>query len=66
MKVIIDRFEGDFAVVEMPDKQFVNVPKQIIPPEASDGDVLLINIDHTETKQRKEKILKLMNDLWKD
>jgi len=64
MKVIIDRFEGNFAVVELPDKTTVNMPKKIIPEEAKEGDVLCIEIDKAETSNRKERIEKLMNQLW--
>lgn len=63
MKVIIDRFEGDFAVVETDDKIMVNLPKSLI-PGAKEGDVLNIIIDEEETKKRKDKIQKNMDDLW--
>lgn len=63
MKVIIDRFEGDYAVVETEDKIMVNLPKLLI-PGAKEGDVISISIDEEETKQRKDNISKLMDDLW--
>lgn len=63
MKVIIDRFEGDYAVVETEDKIMVNLPKSLI-PGAKEGDVISISIDEEETKQRKDNISKLMDDLW--
>ncbi|MDF2676263.1 MAG: hypothetical protein K0Q97_556 [Bacillota bacterium] len=66
MKIIIDRFEGDFAVVELQNKQMVNIPKAIIPPEAVEGDVISIEINKEETAERKNKIKNLMNDLWED
>jgi hypothetical protein len=63
LKVIIDRFEGDYAVVETEDKIMVNLPKLLI-PGAKEGDVISISIDEEETKQRKDNISKLMDDLW--
>ncbi len=64
MKVIIDRFEGNYAVVELPDMSTVDMPLELVPKEAEEGDVLIIEIDADETKNRKERIKKLMDDLW--
>lgn len=66
MKVIIDRFEGDFAVVELPDKTMVNMLKILLPSETKEGDVISITVDKEETKSRKAHIEKLMNDVWED
>lgn len=66
MKIIIDRFEGDFAVLELQNKEMVNIPKVIIPPEAVEGDVISIEINREETVKRKNNIKNLMNDLWED
>lgn len=65
MKIIIDRFEGDSAVVELPGKVIINVPK-ILFPNAKEGDVISIEIDKEETKNRKKRVNNLMNDLFKD
>jgi len=66
MKIIIDRFEGDFAVVELEDRTFINMPKKLIPFGASEGTVLIINIDHEETEKLKAEILRLAKDLFKN
>ena len=63
MKVIIDRFEGAFAVVEMEDKTMVDIPKVLV-PDAKEGDVIDISIDISGTDARKKRIDKLMGDLW--
>lgn len=63
MKVIIDRFEGNFAVVEIEEGHVVNVPKVLF-PNAKEGDVIKIEIDHVETKERKERIKALMDELF--
>ena len=70
MKVTIDRFEGEYAVCEKPDRTVVNIKKDRLPKEVKEGDVLIIEgdnirVDSEETRQRKKDITKLMNDLWK-
>ena len=66
MKIIIDRFEGDYAVVEIENGTTVDMPKVLIPKEAKEGDVLEILINQEETKTRREKIEDLMKELWED
>jgi hypothetical protein len=63
MKVIVDRFEGDFAVVEIKEGLFANFPKVLL-ESAKEGDVISIEIDKSETEIRKKKIENLMNDLF--
>jgi hypothetical protein len=70
MKVTIDRFEGEFAVCEQEDRTMVNIPKVNIPQEAKEGDILVIEgesiyIDTAGTAERKKRINRLMDDLWK-
>ena len=64
MKVIIDRFEGGYALVELDDRTIVDMPIELIPEGAKEGDVLSIFIDEEETELRKERIRKLMEELW--
>lgn len=63
MKVIIDRFEGEFAVVEV-GGSFVDMPVELVPEGAKEGSVLTITIDENETKNREEKIRGMMNQLF--
>ncbi|MGI6668081.1 MAG: DUF3006 domain-containing protein [Acetivibrionales bacterium] len=65
MKVTIDRFEGEYAVVELPDRTMVNMPKVLV-PGAREGDIISISINADETAKRGESIKKLMDDVWKD
>ncbi|MEK6266581.1 MAG: DUF3006 domain-containing protein [Clostridium sp.] len=70
MKVIIDRFEGNFAVCEKEDKQMLDIEKSKIPIVAREGDVLNITndeitIDLEETRKKHREIEKLTEDLWK-
>jgi len=66
MKVIIDRFEGAYAVVELEDKRMVNMPRELVPARAKEGSVITIVIDQEETENRRKRIESLMNRLWKD
>ena len=64
MNIIIDRIEENFAVVELKDKKMINMPIELLPLGAKEGDVLSITIDKNETEARRERINNLMNDLW--
>ena len=63
--LIIDRFEGEFAIVET-DKGMVSIPRADIPAAAREGDVLALEIDKAETGGRKERIDGMMDKLFKD
>lgn len=70
MKVIIDRFEGTLAVCEKENREMIHIERIKIPSSAKEGDILLIEqgsilIDKTGTEKRKNKIQKLMDELWK-
>ena len=65
MKVIIDRFEGEYAIVEIEVGNFVNIPK-ILLPNAKEGDVVKIEIDKNETELKRKKIENLMEKVFKD
>lgn len=64
MKVIIDRFEGDFAVVELENKAMANLPKVLVPDDAKEGDIIEIIVATKETESRKQSVKKLTKDLW--
>lgn len=70
MRAVIDRFEGELAVMEFEDG-YKNIPRKMLPPEAREGDVLVLQddywiIDPEVTHERKEKIEKLAEELWQD
>lgn len=65
----IDRFEGNYAVIEDSNQQIIKVEKSIIPKEAKEGDCLrkkanVYVIDIEATKQRTEKVRGLMSELF--
>lgn len=69
MKVVIDRFEENYAVCEKDDRTMINLDKKSLPKKAKEGDVLVLQdkeifIDKDTTKKRKGKINDLMKDIW--
>jgi hypothetical protein len=69
MEGIIDRFEGDFAVVEFPSRKMMDIPKSQMSPEAKEGDVIKLvedkwQIDQVETLKRKQEDEELTKGLW--
>lgn len=68
-KYIIDRFEGDFAVLEKEDGGTIDVKKTFL-EGASEGDVVIFEngefiIDVQETHRRRKKIEEKMRKLFK-
>ena len=63
--LVIDRFEGEFAIVET-SKGLVNISRADLPNTAREGDVLVLVVDKTGTDARKKRIDGMMNKLFKD
>ncbi len=69
MYYTIDRFEGDFAIVETEEGTFFDVSRTLLPPGAKEGDILRQDaagyiIDLEETKQRAKRIAQKRKDLF--
>ena len=65
MEVIVDRFEGDYAVVEIAIGKCVNIPRVLV-PDAKEGDIIKIEIEKEETEERKKYIKDLMNNVCEE
>jgi hypothetical protein len=70
MKGIIDRFEEDWAVVEI-EGETKDFDRAIFPEEAVAGDVVEIEGDKVtilkdETKRLRKEIEELMDEVWED
>ena len=63
--LIIDRFEGEYAVIET-DIGMVSIPRTDIPASAREGDVLALGISKAETGGLKERIDGKMDKLFKE
>lgn len=68
---IVDRLEGAYVVLEKEDKTLVNLDKKLFPPKIKAGDVVYeedgrFYLDSEETRNRSERIRKLMDSLWEE
>lgn len=70
MRGIIDRFEENFAVVELDTGKMLNIKRAEVPEEAQEGDVLdissSITVNREETEKRKAEIKRQTEGLWSD
>ena len=68
--IILDRFEGDFAVIYQ-DDVLKNIPKELVDINAKEGTVLIKKenkyyLDEKNTAVRREKIAELQESLFED
>ena len=63
MDVIVDRIEGDYAVVEIDKGKMCNLPLELV-PNIKEGDVVTITIYKDKTEARKKTIEELMNSVF--
>lgn len=64
MKYAIERFENNYAIVELDGNSYANIPKAALPANAREGDVMSIEIDAAATKNRKECLDRLKYLVW--
>lgn len=67
--IVIDRFEGTFAVCFRADNSVVLINRTELPKEIIEGDLLIrqetgYGIDFADRKRRQEVLDKLVNELW--
>ncbi len=63
MDVIVDRIEGDYALVEIEKGKMCNLPIELV-PDVKEGDVVTIAINKDKTKDRKKTVEELMNSVF--
>ncbi len=63
--LVIDRFEGEWAVVEY-NKSTFNIPRALLPEETKEGDVLKLTIEigRQATEKSNKKINGLIDDVF--
>ncbi|CDZ23914.1 hypothetical protein CCDG5_0785 [[Clostridium] cellulosi] len=66
MKYTIDRFEGNFAVVELENGKFADIPRIAIPAEAREGDIIEVTVNKSETEKRRNEIREMEENLFID
>ncbi len=64
---VVDRIEGDLAVVETEWREVVNIPLKYLPEGTREGNVLdiIFRINPEREKERREEIKKLQEELLK-
>ena len=66
----VDRFEGNFAIIELPDKTMIDVEKTKLSPGIKEGDKIYLGEDGKwqkdvkATVEARKRIRKLMDDLF--
>ncbi|MGB9793044.1 MAG: DUF3006 domain-containing protein [Thermacetogeniaceae bacterium] len=65
--LVIDRFEGEWAVVEYKGRTF-NLPRSLLPREVGEGSVIRISVtvDQEATKAREKTIERLADELFEE
>ena len=67
MQAVIDRFEGDLAVLLLgeDEQEELNVAQEFLPSEAKEGDYLKLKfeLDKDTTKKREDKVRDLLDEL---
>lgn len=69
MEFVIDRFEGEFAVLEDENGSFQNIKKSFLPQNAKESDCVIFKdgkytISEEQTESLKQEIDELMEDLF--
>lgn len=64
----IDRFEGDYAVLEDDDENRVNVKKALLPEMAKESDVLDFDgesytVNAEETEKRRQSVIEMLRKM---
>lgn len=67
---IVDRFEGDFSIIELQNGEMKKIKKEKLSNDICEGDVIefidgYIKKSYEKTKERKEYIKKLMEKAYK-
>ena len=69
MKGIIDRFEGDYAVIEFEGRRVVEIPKKDLPTGLKEGDAIrgtdgAYVFDEVETERIRKETKAMFDKLW--
>lgn len=66
MRIIVDRFEGNIAVIELENGQMIDCPKALLPANAKEGSIINITVDENATNAKLKEVTERMNKLFKD
>lgn len=54
-RAIVDRIEGDVAVLELPDGNPMEIPSRLLPQGIGDGSVIRFRVDRDEQAEAKQR-----------
>ena len=66
MRYIVDRFENEYAIVELDNGEFIDIPKKVLPPDASEGSIVEVTTLSDETNVRRTEMKKKMSSLFRN
>ena len=66
MRYIVDRFENEYAIVELDNGEFIDIPKKALPLDASEGSIIEVTILSDETNIRRTEMKKKMSSLFRN
>ena len=55
MRYIVDRFENEYAIIELENGEFVDIPKKALPFDASEGSIIEVITLNDETNAKKSE-----------
>lgn len=64
VKCIIDRFEGDCAVVELEDGTITEMNRLLLPANAAEGSVIVIECDEAAAEKRRAEMKEKMHSIF--
>ncbi len=67
--LVIDRYEGNFAVVEDDEGKTINLPRDMLEKDIPEGSVIVLLrgkyiLDKAETEKRKKELFDLQESLF--
>lgn len=70
MRLIIDRFEDEYAVCENENKESINIDRDKLPSDIKEGDIIwfeddIVTKDQDYIVNRKKYIEEITKDIWK-
>jgi len=70
MRGIVDRFEGEYVVIEV-EGETEDIRREFVDSDVKVNDVVVLvdgiwMVDKDETEKRSREIRKLMDDVWED
>ena len=66
MRLIIDRFEKESAIVELEDGSFSEMPRICLPDDAAQGSIVEIKTLCEETRKRRSEMRTKMTGLFRE